>query len=411
MLDRVSKVLAWCCCNHCLGRQFSQLLSGYTNAERGHALRTALALAMDSGAKFEGINPDNFAGFVFRTNKDFGKVEKKEGKCEICDGLFQGGLEKLASRAAKQMVKSDFETFLVGTQLSQDLLDREEKLWQKVGIDFAEPLRAELNREVGKRIEKLTGKHAEMKRPDVAVLLDLKTGKVSVKVHPLFIAGYYRKLKRGFPQSKWGTPMHYKTSVEEEIGKPLLKLTKGKDTKFHGAGREDIDARCLDWRAFVIEIDRPQVWKFDMRKLEKMVAKGKKVAVSRLKVSDMNTVRRIKEATPEKTYRAIVTLKQDVKPAELGKLKQLVGTIQQRTPERVLHRRADLSRRREVKSLKWKRLGPRKLEVVVSGSSGLYIKELVSGDKGRTKPSVAELLGTEAVVTDLDVVRIGKIKL
>jgi len=411
MLDRVSKVLTLNACDHCLGRQFSQLLSGYTNAERGHALRTALALAIDSGLKFEGINPGNFAGFTFRTNKDFEKVEKKAGKCEICNGLFAEGMDKLASRAAKQLGKLDIGNFLVGTQLSQDLLDREEKLWQNVGIDFAEPLRAELNREVGKKIEKLSGKHAEFKRPDVAVLLDLKTGKVNLTIHPLFIAGYYRKLKRGFPQSKWGTPLHYKTSIEEEIGKPLLKLTKGKDTKFHGAGREDIDARCLDWRAFVIEVEKPNCRRIDFRKMEKMVARGGKVSVSKLKVSDMNTVRRIKEATPDKTYRAVVRLKKDVKPGELPKLQQLICTISQRTPERVLHRRADLSRRREVKSLKCKRIGPKKLELIVSGSSGLYIKELVSGDKGRTKPSVAELLGVEAKVSELDVIRIGKIVL
>jgi len=88
-----------------------------------------------------------------------------------------------------------------------------------------------------------------------------------------------------------------------------------------------------------------------------------------------------------------------------------VGTINQQTPQRVLHRRAELLRRRDVKTLKWKLLAPKKLELVVSGSSGLYIKELVSGDNGRTKPSVAELLGVEAKVTELDVVRIGKISL
>jgi tRNA pseudouridine synthase 10 len=36
---------------------------------------------------------------------------------------------------------------------------------------------------------------------------------------------------------------------------------------------------------------------------------------------------------------------------------------------------------------------------------GLYIKELVSGDGGRTKPNLSELLGTEveAEVKELDV--------
>jgi tRNA pseudouridine synthase 10 len=35
--------------------------------------------------------------------------------------------------------------------------------------------------------------------------------------------------------------------------------------------------------------------------------------------------------------------------------------------------------------------------------AGLYIKELISGDGGRTKPSLSALLGVEAEVTELDV--------
>ena len=410
MLEHAAKVLGWYVCDHCLGRHFSKLLSGYTNAERGRALRTSVALSIDGGSKFEG-NVNNFVGFKFRENQDFEKLPKKAGTCEVCNGLFQGGIEKLAARVSKQLGKVDFNNFLVGTQLSEDLLQREEKLWEKVGIDYTEPIRSEINREVGKQVEKLTGKRANLLKPDIAVLLDMKTQKVKLTVNPLFILGYYQKLKRGFPQSKWGTPRKYATSVEEEIGRPLLKLTKGKDTKFHGAGREDIDARNLAWRAFVIEVNRPTKRAIDLRKLEKLTAKGHKVRISKLKISDMATVRAIKEAAPDKTYRALVKLGKPVRQADLKKLKKLVGSIHQRTPVRVAHRRAELLRKREVKSLRWKRLGAKKLELIVKGTAGLYIKELVSSDEGRTKPSVAEILGVPAKVTELDVIDIGKIKL
>ncbi|MGB8890784.1 MAG: tRNA pseudouridine(54/55) synthase Pus10, partial [Methanoregula sp.] len=36
----------------------------------------------------------------------------------------------------------------------------------------------------------------------------------------------------------------------------------------------------------------------------------------------------------------------------------------------------------------------------------LYIKELISGDKGRTTPSLAEILQQAAHVTSLDVVHV-----
>jgi tRNA pseudouridine synthase 10 len=44
--------------------------------------------------------------------------------------------------------------------------------------------------------------------------------------------------------------------------------------------------------------------------------------------------------------------------------------------------------------------------VDVHGEGGLYVKELVSGDDGRTEPSLAGLLGVEATVTALDVLTV-----
>jgi tRNA pseudouridine synthase 10 len=41
--------------------------------------------------------------------------------------------------------------------------------------------------------------------------------------------------------------------------------------------------------------------------------------------------------------------------------------------------------------------------VEVVGEAGLYIKELISGDAGRTQPSLAGILGKNAQVTSLDV--------
>jgi tRNA pseudouridine synthase 10 len=42
----------------------------------------------------------------------------------------------------------------------------------------------------------------------------------------------------------------------------------------------------------------------------------------------------------------------------------------------------------------------------VTGEAGLYIKELISGDSGRTKPSLSEILGKSACVSSLDVVQV-----
>ncbi len=38
--------------------------------------------------------------------------------------------------------------------------------------------------------------------------------------------------------------------------------------------------------------------------------------------------------------------------------------------------------------------------------SGTYIKELISGDNGRTKPNISEMIGIPCEVTELDVIEI-----
>jgi len=395
-------------CNRCFGRQFSQLLSGLNNEQRGRTIRNFIAFLIDSGEKIE-VNPINFYGFKFKHNKKFFKKIKKPEKCWVCKGIFER-LDDIVEKAKKELKKIEFNNLLVGSKLSKGLLEREEKIWEISGIEWCEPLRAEINREVGKRLEGFFRKPVEFKRPDVVVLVNLEKGKVDLQINSLYIFGYYKKLARGIPQCKWGTPGKYKTSIQEIIAKSIMKTTKGKNNSFHGSGREDVDARCLDWRPFVIEIIEPKKRNINLKNIKKLINKNKKVNVKGLKFSNKNVVRRIKTETGDKTYRILVKLNKPIEKSDLKKLKNLIGIISQRTPNRVVHRRADLIRRRKVKSVKWKQLNRKTIELKIKTSAGLYIKELVTGDKERTKPSVAEILDVEAIPKDLDVIRIEKPK-
>jgi tRNA pseudouridine synthase 10 len=48
----------------------------------------------------------------------------------------------------------------------------------------------------------------------------------------------------------------------------------------------------------------------------------------------------------------------------------------------------------------------RTLELQVRTQAGLYVKELISGDGGRTRPSAAEVLGVPAACAELDVIAV-----
>ncbi|NIO44483.1 MAG: tRNA pseudouridine(54/55) synthase Pus10 [Candidatus Aenigmarchaeota archaeon] len=405
MINNIVKILEKNLCDHCLGRPFSQLFLGYKNEERGEFIRTFTAMMIDGKlVDYSKINPNNFYGFKFRQNKGFAKNLKKE-KCWLCNNLFDK-FGSLAKKAERKLKKIEFNNFLVGSKISPEILSKEEKIWEVTGIEFVESIKAEINRELGKKLGFLLKKPVNFKNPEIVVLSDFKKNIVEIQINSLYVFGYYKKLKRGIPQCKWGTPKKYKTSVQEIAAKPIIKATKGTNNKFSGSGREDIDARCLDWRPFVIEVLKPQKRSINLKKIQKQINKSKKVNVRGLKFCEKYIVKKIKAETGDKTYRVIVKFNKPIEKKDLKKLKSLVGIINQRTPVRVAHRRADKIRKRNVKSIKYKQKNRKTIELRVEASSGLYIKELVTGDGGRTQPSVSEILNVKATPKDLDVIKI-----
>ncbi len=56
--------------------------------------------------------------------------------------------------------------------------------------------------------------------------------------------------------------------------------------------------------------------------------------------------------------------------------------------------------------MSYKRLSDTTIEFTVHCQGGLYIKEFISGDEGRTTPSVAEILSVPAKSIELDVMDI-----
>ena len=418
VLDKAIEILKQgSICNNCLGRNFGDLLSGFSNEERGKTFRNLVAFLLDSGEKIE-VDTSNFYGFKFRNLKI---QPKKPTKCIICKNFFQEGIKKVTDKIAKKVKGLEFETFLVGSIPSNELKNAEEKMWEKVGIESTESIKSEINREIGKRLQETLKKKFELKNPDLTIIVDLPNDDVRIESRPLYVFGKYQKLIRGIPQSKWVCRFCqdkgcrecnfkgklYPTSVQEEIEKPLKKVAKGNDSSFHGAGREDIDARALDFRPFVIEIKNPINRKINLKTMQTEINKSKKVKVSDLKIATRDIIRKLKFAKYDKTYLAKVKFENNV---DLGKLKELKKLEQQqilqKTPERVLQRRADKLRRRTLKNLTWKIKGNRQVDFKITAESGLYIKELISGDNGRTRPSISEILDNKVKNIELDVIRI-----
>ena len=394
-------------CDSCLGQIFADRGHGLTNRERGRAWKTVLAME----------------------NK---KIVERGVDCWVCLGeSYRFG--EWADLAVAEVGEIEFETYKIGTKMSP-LLDENAKLLRElvgIAIESGEFLKTEMNREVGKIIGDRTGKSFQEDNPDVVILLDVSTRSVEVQVNPVFIYGRYKKLIRGIPQTKWpcggcrgkgtnlegvcercgGSGKQYEESVQELIDSVAIGATEGESSTFHGAGREDIDAKMLGTgRPFVVEIKTPKKRSVDLQILEESMNKAAigKVEVELEGVVSKKMVAHIKELPASKTYEAGVKFEDVVEKKLLKKALEVLEEveIEQDTPTRVIHRRADKTRVRKVYSAKGELISPTGANLEIHGEKGLYIKELVSGDGGRTKPNLAELVGVEAVVETLDVVSV-----
>jgi len=385
-------------CKHCLGRKLSKTIEGTNNIERADKVCEELGIDLD------------------------------DADCVICDNLFNKLDDNLYDKidAKINQLGVEFDTFLVGSQIPKDIQKRDEELSEKFNLGV-ETLKKEVNRLIGLGIWERYDKDAEFERQDIVFNIDL-TGepKVRIQINPLYVEGKYNKFKRGIPQTKWpctkckgrgcdecnGTGKQYPESVEELISEHFLKLTKGREAKFHGAGREDIDVLMLgSGRPFVLEIKEPRIRNLDLAKLEEEINKINegKTAYHNLHLCERPRKAEIKQSSPDayKIYNAIVECDEAYDEDKLEELTKL-NEINQQTPLRVLRRRADMVRVKHVLDLSYEIIDDKTFSMQIKTEGGLYIKELISGDDGRSQPNVSDILGVNAICAQLDVIEVSE---
>ena len=247
-------------CKNCLGRKLSKTIEGTNNIERADKVCDALNIDLD------------------------------DVDCVICDNLFDKLNDDLYKKIDDKINQLDveFNTFLVGSQIDKSIQQRDEEFSEKFDLTV-ETIKKEVNRLIGLGIWERYDKDAEFEKQDIVFNVNLKSEpRVKIQINPLYIEGKYNKFQRGIPQTKWPctkckgrgceecnfTGKQYPESVEELISEHVLKLTKGREAKFHGAGREDIDVLMLgSGRPFVLEIKEPRIRNLDYKQLEEDINK------------------------------------------------------------------------------------------------------------------------------------------
>ncbi len=410
-------------CDHCLGRLFARVGFGLSNNERGASIKNVIHMLLYS--KLVRCEDERCRESVIQdliklaesghepTMRLLGKlnVEVKSKPCYICNNVIFENLHSLVSKAVDYIRSSwiTFRRFSVGTRIPNEILQRELELSVAFNIDSSESIKREINRIVGKEIENAIG-HVihDRDNPDVLIVVNPVTQEVSVELKPIYIYTRYRKLVRNVSQAQ--LKLNVLTSIRREIS-ALAKLFECSDIVIHASGREDVDVRMLgSGRPMVIAVIGPRR-RPDVSEIRDALRRASSELVQfdhvDAKLTARSSVRRLKRIAERdvKLYRVLAYLQRDVEEEKILSLEQYFRNRQivQCTPRRIKRRPASKRKVKMVYELRALKLLPRVIEMIVKCQGGLYVKELVTGDEGRTQPSVSEVLGVEVVPVEVDV--------
>ncbi len=435
-------------CSHCLGRMFSLLGTSTTNYERGNSLLLVLTmenhrnyLSGNEGQQKEAIfnlkvlaeNAYYFPAQKVLINEGLDFIKKDPKKtCYLCHDIFSNS-QTYVNRTIQALEEFEFNNFLIGSSPKSQIINQEDIFKTEFNLLEAESFKSHFNRTIGKNLMIPLKKDPEFTYPDILIIFSIgfETFKVELVIKSIFIFAKYNKLLRGIPQTHWfckncngeGCELcnfsgkQYLISVEDLITPEFIKESKATESRFHGAGREDIDVRMLgSGRPFILELRNPKVRNLDLNKIEKKVNKTnkKKIKIQDLRYSNKKEVIKIKSEAKDtkKVYRAKVeAIKKISKEIFDQKVIQLKNTfenkeIHQRTPHRVSHRRADKIRKKMVFKIEEKFIKANIFEFTIKTQGGTYIKELINGDNGRTSPSFSEIFDIPLICKELDVLKI-----
>lgn len=322
----------------------------------------------------------------------------KQGNCHICNGNIDTFLSKVESQLPilKSEITKTFEGakyFSLSTIIPKEYLIREED-----AFDFSagESLKYFLNAKLRHILETNLNLSYDNSDSDIKISFNFPSGNFTVLSEPIYFLGIYKKLKKDISQKRWNK---YENSVESLIGEPVIKILGGTEYFMHASGREDADALNIGGRPFVLEIKNPvkNLSEKLIEQIEKTI-NSEMIEIKLLGRVTNNFVVLVSDSHFDKSYRAYLDFQNcNYLEKELFEklnivCKELSGKIiNQQTPLRVMHRRADKIRKRRCYSII-----PGKnsegIYIDIFAEAGTYIKELISGDDDRTKPNISQMM-------------------
>ena len=324
-------------------------------------------------------------------------------RCFICGGLMER-LETIADMAGRDARGYDFRTFGVGVSMPPGVQEREDQVRSALQLKGERTIKAQLSAVLSASIAGRLGKKPDRENPDLTLLVDVGKPRVAIQSRSLYYFGRYTKpagvaQRREYCRKCWGkgcrscgrTGFDRTPTVEEKVGKNLMKWTAAKGARFTWIGSEDMESVVSgNGRPFVVELKNPR--RRHVPRRFTAGGKGGRVFVTHGRALPSKPTR-----LPTFRFRTRIS-------AEAGRK---VGRLEMRELARVFRDATVVfdrpGERPVLKTVYRLRGNARGKNLVIDAEldGGLPVKRLVNGDL--VAPSVSEVLKTEVKCGKFDI--------
>ena len=364
-------------CNYCLGRLISKKL--------------CLKPSKNLGKKFN----------IKSTDSDL-------KKCFICKNIFEK-LDQVVAQMIQNSSSYEFQNFLVGSIIKPSISDNDDIIKSKFKIKGILNVKTHINQEISKKFKRQTKSKLDVLNPTITFKINFKDESCQVYSKSLFVYGRYTKKQRNMPQKQTTCKncqgkgcmicnfhgLENFNSVEGQIAKFLYKKFKSKQVKVNWIGGEDKSSLILgNGRPFFVKIFDPHIRKVRFEKQNS------------LNGMQLHGLRQIlnqpKDSIPFRSR--VVILVESKIPLKNNLLKKL--HLIKKNPL-VINNSDEKIVKKSVYDLKYKKIKPNFLQIIMSVDGGISIKSFV--EDSSIQPNLTELLDNECKCMQFDFKQIDMI--
>lgn len=393
-------------CTRCLGRLFAGLGRGLGNEERGRAVKTLLAMELHSRALRDPDKLREALAILSRSSGEpfsglyrhlYGEEPPAAMPCYVCGGRLGEIVGEWSRRVSEILRGLGARSFLLGVRPPRAFSASEEEVARSLSIPYWESVRSELRREIGKEASRLSRVKPDLEDPGVVLVIDIERSSVEASLPSLEISAKVVKLARGAGLRRRSEAGSLEEAILRDLG------GSAKEVRIHSPIRDTSRYRILGSGCEVlIELRSPDPRRRDLAEISKILATGGKLY--RAIVTGRGSLRTLAEASKRMKrilYRVYAVSEDPVPESWTGEARAF--RAEQRTPARLLRISGERVRIGDVELIRLLRISGRAFEILVAADPQLYIEELITGDMGRTRPSISEVLGIPLTPLEIDI--------